>query len=111
MKEKLDQRDNCECNLTDIEHDIRQNGIEIAKVRHLVVLNGYHITDNLDNINQNKIEVDTKIDAVEMDLEVSINNVKIDTEASIDKVKTNLENSIADTKTRVDISKNTAKII
>ena len=135
LKGKLDQEDKCECNLTDIEHDIRQNGIEIAKVRHLVVLNGYHISDNLDNINQNKIEVDTRINA----LEVSISDLNIETEASITIVKTNLENSInflqsnlensidslkldlqndidensnliADTRTHVDVSKNAAKI-
>ena len=125
MKGKLDQEDNCECNLTDVEYDIRQNGIQIAKVRHLVVLNGYHISDNLDKINQNKLEVDTRIDAVETDLEVSISNLKIDTEASIDSLKMDLQQNVADlessinenrnlitdTMTRVDVSKNTDNVI
>ena len=78
LKGKLDQEDKCECNLTDVEHDIRQNGIEIAKVRHLVVLNGYHISDNLDSINQNKIEVDANIDSLEANLENSIDSLKND---------------------------------
>ena len=31
-------QEQCECNLTDVEDQIRQNGITIAKVRHTVYL-------------------------------------------------------------------------
>ena len=102
LKGKLDQEDKCECNLTDVEHDIRQNGIEIAKVRHLVVLNGYHISDNLDNINQNKIEVDANIDS----LEVTISDLKIDTEASIGSLKMDLQQNVADLESSIDENRN-----
>ena len=93
-------------------NNIRQNGIEIAKVRHLAVLNGEHISQNLKAINDNKVETENTI----MDLKASINNVestlehvKTDLEASIFSVKANMEALIdsvkTDTKASIDLVK------
>ena len=91
-------KDQCECNLTDIEHQIRQNGITIAKVRHIVYLNDIRISQNIDEIN----DIETTVNAVEMDLEASINNVKVDLEASIDQAKSDLEGTIDSVKTELE---------
>ena len=98
LKDDLKQREQCECNLTDIELDIRQNGIEIAKVRHLVYLNEEHFSQNLKAISDNKIEIEATIDSVNMDLEASIRNV----ESNIEDVKTDLEASILSVEALVD---------
>ena len=77
----------CNCNLTEIEHDIRQNGITIAKVRHDVVLNGEHTIQNHDNIEETKSEVDVleaTVNAMSMDFEATIKNVKADLEDVVD---------------------------
>ena len=88
-------------------NNIRQNGIEIAKVRHLAVLNGEHISQNLKAINDNKVETENTI----MDLKASINNVestlehvKTDLEASIFSVKANMEALIDSVKTDTEAS-------
>ena len=41
----------CNCDLSGIEHDIRTNGISIAQVKQLVDLNDGRINENLDHIN------------------------------------------------------------
>ena len=116
LKVRLDAKQQCECNLTEIEHDIRQNGIKIAKLRHTVVLNREHISENLDKINQNQIEVENTIGSVKTDLE-SMNNVQMELEASIDQVNSTLQDAIesvdldlqdtvadlADTKTKLEV--------
>ena len=73
LKVRLDAKEQCECNLTDIEHDIRKNGIEIAEVRHTIVLNGEHVSENLDKI----------IESVDLDLQ--------QTAADLADTKTRLE--------------------
>ena len=75
LKVRLDAKEQCECNLTDFEHDIRQNGIEIAEVRHTIVLNGEHVSENLDKI----------IESVDFDLQQTAAD-------------------LADTKTRLEVS-------
>ena len=74
LKVRLDAKEQCECNLTDIEHDIRKNGIEIAEVRHTIVLNGEHVSENLDKI----------IELVDLDLQQTVAD-------------------LADTKTRLEV--------
>ena len=44
IESKLSQ-EQCQCNLTDVEDQIRQNGITIAKVRHTVYLNDIRISE------------------------------------------------------------------
>ena len=87
---------------------IRKNGIEIAHVRHLVVLNDIRISENLDliNINEDDIEkkLETSISNVTIDLQNSIDFVKLNLEDSIDFVKVNLENSIDSTQMNLENS-------
>ena len=118
-------QEQCECNLTDVEDQIRQNGITIAKVRHMVYLNDNRIGKNIEEINDIestvnsvKLELEASIDSVKVDLEASIDQVKVDLEENIDTVKNGLEqnlvdlgtmienneNSILDTSNRVDVS-------
>ena len=102
--EKIEEEE-CNCNLTEIEQNIRQNGITIAKVRHDVVLNGEHTIQNHDDIEETKSEIDdleATINAVSMDLEATINNVKADLEASIGSVKTDLQQNVADLTALID---------
>ena len=104
-------KETCNCNLTGLEHNIRQNGIEIAKVRHLVVLNNNRISENLDEINENQdkiIENQDKINENQVAIETKVETVKSDLEASIDQVKVSVEQNIADLNTAID--KNTNKI-
>ena len=49
MKEK--------CNLAPIRQGIRQNGIAIAKVRHLVVMNDIRISGSLNQIKENQADI------------------------------------------------------
>ena len=77
---------------------IRENGIEIAKVRHNVVLNEEHISQNLKAITDNKVEIENTINSVNMTLEASISNV----ESNIEDVKTDLEASILSVEALVD---------
>ena len=87
-------KEQCECNLTDVEDQIRQNGITIAKVRHMVYLNDNRIGKNIEEIN----DIESTVNSVKLELEASINNVKVDLEASIDQVKLDLEDTIATVK-------------
>ena len=89
IESQLSQKQ-CECNLTDIEDQIRQNGITIAKVRHIVYLNDNRISENLEEIN----DIESTVNSVKLELEASINSVKVDLEASIDQVKLDLETTI-----------------
>ena len=96
LKAKMEHLDECNCNLTGIEHDIRQNGIEIAKVRHLVVLNDNRISENLDQINENQektIANQDKINANEIEIESTIETVRLDLETLIGMVKLDVESN------------------
>ena len=97
LKGKVAQQDECNCNLTGLEHDIRQNGIEIARVRHLVVLNDNRISENLDQIddnknkiNANKVEIEATVETVKLDLETFVNQLQVNLETSIDSVKSDV---------------------
>ena len=46
-----------QCNLAAVKQGIRQNGIALAKVRHLVVFNDNRISGNLNKINENKADI------------------------------------------------------
>ena len=87
-------------------NNIRQNGIEIAKVRHLAVLNGEHISQNLKTINDNRMTIETTVESVKMNLEASINNVEAslesDLEASIASVKMDVDASFNSVNTDID---------
>ena len=87
IETQLGRQEQCECNLTDIEDQIRQNGLTIAKVRHIVYLNDIRISENLDEIN----EIESTVDSVKLDLEASIDQVKLDLDGTNDTLKTGLD--------------------
>ena len=65
---QLNPKDECSCNLTSIENDIRQNVIAIAQVRQLVVLDSVRISGNSNLIYTNIGQID--------DLNTSIGNME-----------------------------------
>ena len=97
--------------MEDRVEEIRQNGIEVAKVRHLVVLNDNRISLNLDQINENLDKIDNnqhnitenkdKIDNNESNIQANKdaifeNQGKIGKiEATVESVKLELEATIA----------------
>ena len=93
LRAKVEHQDECNCNLTGLEHDIRQNGIEITRVRHLVVLNDNRISENLDQIDDNK----KNIDANQIEIETTIETVRLDVQSNqgnIQSITTDLNVSI-----------------
>ena len=55
---QLNPKNECNCNLTSIENDIRQNDIAIAQVRQLVILDSVRISGNSDLIYTNINQID-----------------------------------------------------
>lgn len=55
---QLNPKNECSCNLTSIENDIRQNDIAIAQVRQLVILDSVRISGNSDLIYTNINQID-----------------------------------------------------
>ena len=55
---QLNPNNECNCNLTSIENDIRQNDIAIAQVRQLVILDSVRISGNSDLIYTNINQID-----------------------------------------------------